>query len=316
VVIVNYRQWPQTYALVRQLSATPETRRGVVEVVIVDNHSPPHPVIRRLRHRHGVSLRRWKHNRGFARAVNEGVRLGRGEWILVLNADVALDEGYLAVALRQAQSIVSADPCAGIVGFRLLHEDGSPQLSSGQFPTLWTTLAGILVPRAKRKYSSVPIEAHCQVPWVTGCCMLLRRACLEELGGFDPEFFLYYEDVDLCHRARAAGWSVWYEPAARAVHYRPLHRRTVSTALRVCTRHALLTYAAKQWPRWHFMLIAGIVRIEAWFRQAWADCQGDERAVMHFGELGGICIAMLARRHNVARRRLERVVRHEDLHAA
>ena len=48
--------------------------------------------------------------------------------------------------------------------------------------------------------------------WVTGCCLLVRRDCLEQLGGFDPDFFLYYEDVDLCRRAREQGWTVAFEP--------------------------------------------------------------------------------------------------------
>src|SRR5207249_7515050 len=53
---------------------------------------------------------------------------------------------------------------------------------------------------------------RCRVPWVTGCCLLVRRECLEELGGLDEDYFLYYEDVDLCLRARKRGWTVWYEP--------------------------------------------------------------------------------------------------------
>ena len=65
------------------------------------------------------------------------------------------------------------------------------------------------------------------MPWVTGCCLLVRRDCWHDLGGFDEDFFLYYEDADLCRRARGRGWSVWYEPGLRVTHFHPLHVRAV-----------------------------------------------------------------------------------------
>ena len=78
VVVVNYVHWDDTARLVRQLRGGDVLRDGRAEVVIVDNHSPRHPVIPRLRRTPNVSLVRWRANRGFARAVNEGARLARG----------------------------------------------------------------------------------------------------------------------------------------------------------------------------------------------------------------------------------------------
>src|SRR5262245_51279314 len=71
VVIVNYRQWETTGRLMRQLAASSGLRSGEAEIVVVDNHSPFHPMARKLRRQPGVSLRRWRRNHGFARAVNE-----------------------------------------------------------------------------------------------------------------------------------------------------------------------------------------------------------------------------------------------------
>ena len=284
VVIVNYRQWPGTLALVHQLAASRPARDGLVEVVIVDNHSPPHRAIRRLRRQRGVSLRRWKHNYGYARAINEGCRLSQGQWLLALNPDVAVDDQFLSSALKEAERLVTIDARAGIVGFRLRHGDGTAQLSSGAFPTLLSTFSRLLLSRSRRKYPSPGLNDARPVPWVTGCCMLMRKACFQELGGFDPDYFLYYEDVDLCRRAWDAGWSVWYRPSPEAVHYRPLHRRELSARLRVFTRHALLTYAAKHWKKWELHLMAAIVRVEAFLRQALADWEECPRDVAHFKE--------------------------------
>src|SRR5579872_3827996 len=148
VVVVNYGGWRETARLVRQLRAAPALRRGAAEVVVVDNHSPAHPVVSRLRRLGGVSLRRWRRNRGFARAVNEGGRLSRGDWLLLLNPDVTLDSAFLDKALDRAERLATTDPRAGIVGFGLRDPDGRRQLSTGPFPTLASTLARLVLPRS------------------------------------------------------------------------------------------------------------------------------------------------------------------------
>src|SRR5262249_23367436 len=114
IVIVNYRQWEQTARLVRQLQASEAFRSGAAEGVIVDNHSPFHPVARKLRRMSGVSLRRWSRNFGFAKAVNEGCRLSRGDWFLLLNPDIDLSEGFLDGALALADDLEANDPQAGV----------------------------------------------------------------------------------------------------------------------------------------------------------------------------------------------------------
>jgi GT2 family glycosyltransferase len=199
-----------------------------------------------------------------------------------------------------------------VVGCRLENRDGSLQLSAGSFPSLAGSLARLLLPRASRKYRRPRTDRATRVGWVTGCCLLLRRECLEELGGFDEDYFLYYEDVDLCRRAMAHGWSVWYEPALRAVHARPLHAREVTVPLRVVTRHALLTYGFKHWPRRHFLTLAGLVRAEAWLRRAWAVWRRDPGTATAFRDLGVIARHLTHGRRTAARRRLERVIRREE----
>jgi GT2 family glycosyltransferase len=307
VVIVNYCQWQETAQLTRQILASPEGRQEAVEVVIVDNHSPRHRLASRLRRWPGVSFRRWKRNRGFARAVNEGHRLSRGHWLLLLNPDITLSDGFLAGVLALMDRLPREDPSIGIVGFHLHNDDGTGQRSVGPFPTLAGTLTRLLLPRARRKYSSPRLDQPSQVPWATGCCLLLRRECLAQLGGLDEDFFLYYEDVDLCRRAKDQGWAVRYEPGLRAIHHRPLHGRKVSAPLRVFTRHALLVYGAKHWPRWQFQALAGLIYLEAWERHCWALVRGQEENAAQFQELRAITWELLKGRGAAARRRLERV---------
>ncbi|MBY0231357.1 MAG: glycosyltransferase family 2 protein [Gemmataceae bacterium] len=313
VVLVNYQRWDDTARLVKQLRRSRALRDGSAEVVVIDNASPGHPLVRRLRRTRGVTLVRWRENRGFARAANEGCRLGRGDWILLLNPDMTAPPGFLDRVLERADSLASR---GGVVGFRLVHEDGSPQFSTGYFPTLGSTLTRLLLPRALRKYSHPEGSGPREVDWVTGCCMLVRRRCWEELGGLDPAFFLYYEDVDFCRRARGAGWSVWFDPSATVMHHRPLHAREVPPHLRLVTRHALLTYAGKHWPAWQRAVLGGVVKMEAGLRWLAAWLRGDQ-AASTFGEMGRVA-ADLGRGENAsARARLVAVVRSQERsHAA
>jgi N-acetylglucosaminyl-diphospho-decaprenol L-rhamnosyltransferase len=309
VVLVNYHHWQETSRLVGQLLAAPGREHDEAEVVVVDNHSPADPLTAALRRWPGVSLRRWRRNRGFARAANEGCRLSRGRWLLLLNPDMSVSDGFLREVLTLTETLPED---AGIVGFGLQHQDGSDQLSAGRFPTLLSTLAGLTRPRSRRKYLDVGSDRPAAVDWVTGCCLLVRRECFDQLGGFDRNFFLYYEDVDLCRRARARGWSVWYEPRIRLVHHWPLHTRPVPAALRLFTRHALLTYAARHWPDWQFQALAALVAGDAWFRQAWADWCREAEGVRVFRELRALAGELAAGRVRSARRRLERVVSQEE----
>jgi GT2 family glycosyltransferase len=143
--------------------------------------------------------------------------------------------------------------------------------------------------------------------------LLLRGDCLRDLGGLDEEFFLYYEDVDLCRRAQQHGWSVWYEPNLTIVHHHPLHQRAVPAVLRTVTRHSLMIYAGKHWPGWQFRLLTRIVQTEAGLRRLVAWWSGDGQQAKLFGTLGQICRAL--RRNDLASARVcvEQAIRHIDV---
>ncbi|MFQ3591824.1 MAG: glycosyltransferase family 2 protein [Gemmataceae bacterium] len=311
VLLVNYRRWHDTARLVRQLRTACAMRDGVAEVVIVDNASRPAPPIARLRRTPHVSVVRWRENRGFAVAVNEAASRARGSYLLLLNPDMTASPDFLDEVLDRADALFRHHPDAGIVGYRLRHSDGSTQLSSGTFPTLAQVLTRLLLPRSIRKYR-YPGPGVQPVDWVTGCCLMARRDCWEDLGGFDPAFFLYYEDVDLCRRARQRGWSVWHDPQVSIVHHMPLHRRRVPAHLRLVTRHALLTYAAKHWSPIESRLLARVIHTEALARATASWLGGDSVALQIFQELVHVTKDHLAGRIDQARARLLAVIREQE----
>jgi GT2 family glycosyltransferase len=233
--------------------------------------------------------------------------------LLVLNPDVTVGDRFVEEVLALTAKLPAIEPPVGVVGLRLLDGDGRWQRSTGQFPTLSGTLARMLLPRARRKYDSPPNDRPSPVAWVTGCCMLLRRECIEQIQGFDEDFFLYYEDVDFCRRAQRAGWAVWYAPSPTAVHHHPLHGRAVPPALRVFTRHGLLSYCSKHWPKWQLKLLARVVAAEAALREWWANGRGLHAEGTRFRELRGMARGIVVGDSRSVRRRLQRIVRHSDM---
>ncbi len=176
---------------------------------------------------------------GFAANANRGMAATESELVLLANPDAVPEPGAVA-ALRE---FMETHPRCGVAGPRMLFPDGRWQPSRRRFPTVGGTLVRrtplrrVFRPleRQRRHYllderPDEPVEAD----WMLGGFLLLRREMLDEIGGFDPKFRLYGEDIDLCYRAAKAGWERWYVPAAvvrhaydRASDRRFLTRRTL-----------------------------------------------------------------------------------------
>ncbi len=170
-------------------------------------------------------------NLGYGRAANLGASLAPGADVLVCNPDVVLEPGAVDALSRRLE----AAPRLGAVGPTILNADGSVYPSAREFPDLVDAvghgLFGMVAPgnRFTRRYRMLDWDhaGSAEVDWVSGACVLVRRRAWDQIGGFDPAYFMYMEDVDLCWRLRGGGWAVGYEPAAVVTHV-----QGVSTDLR------------------------------------------------------------------------------------
>ncbi len=161
-------------------------------------------------------------NLGYGRAANLGAGASSGEYLLVANPDLIVAAGALS-ALRAR---LASEPDLAIVGPRIRNPDGTLYPSARTFPDLVDAIGhglfGTFAPdnRFTRRYRLLDWDhaEAARVDWVSGACFLIRRVAWDRLGGFDPSYFMYLEDVDLCWRASRAGWSVAYEPSAEVVH--------------------------------------------------------------------------------------------------
>src|SRR3954452_11583612 len=194
------------------------------EVLVLDNASQDGSVDVARRHPVTTEVIALKERRG--KAANDSSLLQRasGRFCLLLNEDSELEPGA-TVALHAA---LDADDQAGAAGAMLVRPDGEQQPSAWRFPSPGTALLTALWLHRSLVVQSTGDEVR-PVDWVQSAAMLVRRAAAEEIGYFDPEFFVYSDEVDFCRRLSDAGWHTLYVPSARAVHHEQLVTGTVPT---------------------------------------------------------------------------------------
>lgn len=162
-------------------------------------------------------------NRGFVGANNQAMAMARGRYVLLLNSDTIVPPGSLRALLRVADS----RPRGAVFGCKVAGTDSSPQPSCFMFPSALNMLLSAtylykLFP-SSRFYGRQNLtywkhDSERLVEAVSGCCALVRRSAIDEVGPMDPAFFFYGDDLDWCYRFRAAGWEVRFTPEACITH--------------------------------------------------------------------------------------------------
>jgi GT2 family glycosyltransferase len=194
-----------------------------ISVWVVDNGSTDGSPQMALAEFPGTNLVLNEDNVGYARACNQGAGYTHEPYLFFMNSDTVLTPG----ATRALVDHFRDNPGAGVLGPRILNEDGSLQYSCREFPSITDAFLHAFVglfsasnaASARYKKTSWAHNAEAQVDWVSGCFMAVRRDTFEAIGGFDEAYFMYVEDVDLCWRAWQAGWTVDYVPGGDVYHY-------------------------------------------------------------------------------------------------
>lgn len=186
------------------------------EVIVVDNHSNDGSpdMVRALFP--AIQLIANPANVGFARANNQGIQSSRGDYILLLNSDTIAPDG----ALHSLVNFMKQHTDAGACGPRLTRPDGAAQpYAFGNDPTLTyllqRTISRVLFRRALHNWATDVVQ---QVDWVSGACLMVRRAVIQHAGLLDENIFMYFEDNEWCLRIRNAGWKIFYNPQVSILH--------------------------------------------------------------------------------------------------
>jgi GT2 family glycosyltransferase len=214
IVVVN---WNTRDLLANCLASIPGGAATLsYQVVVVDNGSSDGSAELVANQFPGTILLRNAENVGFARANNQGIAATQSQYVLLLNSDTVVQPG----ALLALVCFLDEHPRAGVVAPRLLTPDGSAQsYAFGGDPTLGYLLArGLNRLLFRRSLHNWATDRTQTADWVSGACMMVRRAAIEQVGPLDQNMFMYFEDSEWCLRIRQAGWQVYYHPQVAVVH--------------------------------------------------------------------------------------------------
>lgn len=219
VIIVNYnvtKEVDNSIASILQFSKGKD-----IEIIVVDNNSPDRD-IKLLENKYpGVRFIFMNENLGYAKANNYGVQISKKNNILLLNPDTVMIEDFLT----EMESFTAKDPNAGACGPMLLYKDHSFQFSNGyrlgiiyeaaeafMFINLYRKLLKAL---NKKKYNG---KAPFPVNWMSGACLFMRKEVFDTAGGFNTDYFLNYEDIDLGNKIASLGYVNYYFPYLKCIH--------------------------------------------------------------------------------------------------
>jgi N-acetylglucosaminyl-diphospho-decaprenol L-rhamnosyltransferase len=228
IVIVTYKSAALTTDCLRSIARERANSALEIRCVVVDNASGDAPAVGQAIEE--ASWSDWARvvvaprNGGFAYGNNLGLRElerdGRVEFMHLLNPDTVLRAG----AIDALVDFLRTHPRAGLAGGIFENGDGSEWAIAFRFPSVLSEMEqGIRLGVVSRLLSKwrVPMNMGpdaAQVDWLAGASIMVRREVFSRIGGLDESFFLYFEETEFCHRAKAAGFEVWYVPASRVVH--------------------------------------------------------------------------------------------------
>ncbi len=224
VIIVNYNV--KEFLLNSLDSITKAAKNISIEIIVVDNASDDGSIEALKEKYPDVILIENKKNVGFGKANNQALEIAKGNYFLLLNPDTIVREDTFEKML----DFFHSHPEAGIAGCKVLNPDGTLQLACRRgFPGPWTSFTKVmglssLFPKSKlfARYNLTYLNENetYEVDAVSGAFLMLKKEAYEKIGGFDPQFFMYGEDLDLCYRVQKAGFKVFYFHETEIIHYK------------------------------------------------------------------------------------------------
>jgi len=189
-----------------------------------------------------------KKNIGFGSANNMAIKSAVSRYHLILNPDII----FIKNCMKEALHYLEANPEVGIIGPKMMYQDGSLQYSCRRFPTMLSFLIRGFRPGAKSavldKYlmKNTSHDKIMDVDWTLGSFMLARKDALDVAGGFDEKYFMYYEDIDLCYRLKKAGYRILYYPMAEVTHiYKRTSAGSIASKLKVIHTQSAFRFFVK-----------------------------------------------------------------------
>ncbi|MEA9998292.1 glycosyltransferase family 2 protein [Cryobacterium sp. RTS3] len=248
---------------------------GRPDVIIVDNASDDLSVERLAASAYGARLIELPDNRGYGAGIAVGVKAADAvaDLLVIANPDVVFTPGALTALIAAADDI----PGAGAIGPRILDATGAVYPSARQLPSLgtgighailgriWSTNPWSRKYRAEGEYGAEQRDAG----WLSGACLLVRRTAYEAVDGFDPSYFMYFEDVDLGSRLSKAGWRNVYYPESVVVHTGAHSTSNNARRMEQVHHDSAYTYLSRQYPAWYQLPVRVALKLALSVRLWW-----------------------------------------------
>lgn len=212
-------------------------------------------------------------NVGFGIANNQGMKLAKGKYMLLLNPDTKVDPDNLQVMM----DFMKTRPDIGIASCKLVRPDGeidpASRRSEPDPKASFYRLSGLqyLFPKTFGIYNALdkdPTVSH-ELDSCSGAYMFMTRECFEKTQGFDEDYFMYGEDLDLCRKTREAGLKVWWHPMTSCVHYKGQSSAKAPQRSLYAFHDAMWIYYNKWYRKQHSFLMTGFIYIGIWGRYYW-----------------------------------------------
>ena len=227
-IIINYGTPNLCIDSLSSLVRYPTPPDSVVKIIVVDNKSKDNSIsliasaVNQSNWTESISIIANKENNGFSSGNNIGILSSSSEYILLLNSDTIVRPKAVELLVKTLDD----NPEMGFASPRLEWPDGKPQESCFRFhrpinELIRSACTGPITKLFKRYEVPIAVDENLSYPeWTSFACVLIRREVFEDIGLLDEGFFMYFEDVDFCKRAREAGWKIINNPEARVVHLR------------------------------------------------------------------------------------------------
>lgn len=279
IIIVNYNTRKITQECIK--SVVKNTNGIDYEIIVIDNASKDGSVktLENLSLKiPNLKLIKNRQNLGFGKGNNQGMKIAKGKFVLLLNTDTIVHDN----ALSEMVSWMGENEKVGVATCALKNKDGSLQGTGGYFPTLFRVFAwmffledipllDILIKPFHPIHGQSPFykgtglfqKAHRQ-DWLTAAFFMIRREVVETVGGFDKDYFMYTEEVDYCWRIKSAGWDVWYQPTLSITH---LGGASSTQEFPILSEYkGIKLFYKKHMPGWQYPFLIGFLKAGAALR--------------------------------------------------
>jgi GT2 family glycosyltransferase/peptidoglycan/xylan/chitin deacetylase (PgdA/CDA1 family)/RimJ/RimL family protein N-acetyltransferase len=316
IIIVNWNT--KDIVKICLQSVYEQTKKIIFEVIVIDNASADGSAEMIKAEFPQVILIENSQNRGFAAANNQGIKIAKGRYMLLLNPDTVVLDG----AIQKSIAFAERHPDAAVVGIRNDRPDGSLTKNCFQFASVQNLMISAfgmnqLFPNSRlwgrERYSWWDYQSVREVDVVAGCYMLVRRSAVDQVGNLDESYFMYGEEMDWCCRFQNSGWKILYFPDARIIHYGGLSAAQNPVEMSLEFQKSLLRFIKKRqgWSGYfaanELLVITGLIRMCYWSLR-WAIGPGHVRSLCR-KKLRQALASSLGRKAVMWMRRFHRVIK-------